>query len=81
MTNETLAVDAVVENAGGEAGAYNVTLAVNETVVAANRARSNRGNGRVEVTHAFARSRSNAFSSTATPSQNVVPALGRRQCD
>ncbi|GCF13940.1 hypothetical protein Harman_18750 [Haloarcula mannanilytica] len=34
-TNETLAIDTVVENAGGETGAYNVTLAVNGTVVAA----------------------------------------------
>jgi hypothetical protein len=35
VANETLAIDAVVENAGNEAGAYNVTLAVNGTVVGA----------------------------------------------
>lgn len=34
VTGETLVVDAVVENAGGAAGAYNATLAVNGTAVA-----------------------------------------------
>ncbi|MDQ2073619.1 peptidase [Haloarcula sp. NS06] len=54
-TNETLAVDAVVENAGGEAGAYNVTLAVNETVVAAKRGQIEPGvRTEVEVSHTFA---------------------------
>jgi hypothetical protein len=54
-TNETLAVDAVVENAGGDAGAYNVTLAVNETVVAAKRGQIEPGvRAEVEVTHTFA---------------------------
>ncbi|WP_336329405.1 MULTISPECIES: peptidase [unclassified Haloarcula] len=54
-TNETLAVDAVVENAGGEAGAYNVTLAVNETVVAAKQGQIEPGERtEVEVTHTFA---------------------------
>ncbi|EMA15150.1 CARDB domain-containing protein [Haloarcula marismortui] len=55
VTNETLAVDAVVENAGGEAGAYNVTLAVNETVVAAKQGQIEPGERtEVEVTHTFA---------------------------
>ena len=54
-TNETLAVDAVVENAGGEAGTYNVTLAVNETVVAAKQGQIEPGvRAEVEVTHTFA---------------------------
>ncbi|RLM39914.1 peptidase [Haloarcula sp. Atlit-120R] len=54
-TNETLAVDAVVENAGGEAGAYNVSLAVNETVVDAKQGQIEPGvRTEVEVTHTFA---------------------------
>jgi alpha-D-ribose 1-methylphosphonate 5-phosphate C-P lyase len=54
-TNERLAVDAVVENAGGEAGAYNVALAVNETVVATKQGRIEPGvRSEVEVTHTFA---------------------------
>ncbi|MDT3433768.1 peptidase [Haloarcula sp. 1CSR25-25] len=54
VTNETLAIDAVVENAGGETGAYNVTLAVNGTVVAAKQGRLEAGAGtEVEVTHTF----------------------------
>ncbi|MCJ0620163.1 peptidase [Haloarcula hispanica] len=54
-TNETLTVDAVVENAGGDAGAYNVTLAVNETVVAAKQGQIEPGERtEVEVTHTFA---------------------------
>jgi len=54
-TNETLAVDAVVENAGGETGAYNVTLAVNKTVVAAKQGQIEPGaRTDVEVTHTFA---------------------------
>ncbi|WP_424001292.1 peptidase [Haloarcula salina] len=35
VTGETLVVDVVVENAGGAAGAYNASLAVNGTAVAA----------------------------------------------
>ncbi|MEF8828712.1 MAG: CARDB domain-containing protein, partial [Haloarcula sp.] len=54
-TNETLAVDAVVENAGGETGAYNVTLAVNETVVAAQQGQLEPGaRTTVEMRHTFA---------------------------
>jgi len=54
-TNETLAVDAVVENAGGEAGTYNVSLAVNETVVDAKQGRIEPGvRTEVAVTHTFA---------------------------
>jgi hypothetical protein len=54
VTNETLAVDAVVENAGGETGAYNVTLAVNGTVVAAKQGQIDAGDRtEVEVTHTF----------------------------
>ncbi|KAA9399627.1 peptidase [Haloarcula sp. CBA1130] len=54
-TNETLAVDAVVENAGGEAGTYNLTLAVNETVVAAKQGQIEPGvRTEVEITHTFA---------------------------
>jgi len=53
-TNETLAVDAIVENAGGETGAYNVTLAVNETVVAVKQGQIEPGaRTDVEVTHTF----------------------------
>ncbi|MFY4811558.1 peptidase [Haloarcula sp. AONF1] len=55
VTNETLAVDTVVENAGGEAGAYNVTLGVNETVVAAKQGQIEPGvRTEVELTHTFA---------------------------
>ncbi|GGM39324.1 CARDB domain-containing protein [Haloarcula argentinensis] len=54
-TNETLTVDAVVENAGGEAGAYNVSLAVNETVVATKQGRIEPGERTdVAMTHTFA---------------------------
>ncbi|MFU1780901.1 CARDB domain-containing protein [Haloarcula japonica] len=53
-TNETLAVDAVVENAGGEAGAYNVSLAVNETVVATKQGQIEPGERTdVAMTHTF----------------------------
>jgi PGF-CTERM protein len=54
VTNETLAVDAVAENAGGETGAYNVTLAVNGSVVAAKQGQIEPGaRTEVEVTHTF----------------------------
>ncbi|EMA09236.1 hypothetical protein SAMN05443574_102245 [Haloarcula vallismortis] len=52
--NETLAVNAVVENAGGEAGMYNLTLAVNETVVATKQGQIEPGvRTEVELTHTF----------------------------
>jgi len=53
-TNETLAVAAVVENAGSEAGTYNVTLAVNETVVGTKQGQIEAGaQTEVELTHTF----------------------------
>jgi len=39
VTDETLVVDVVVENAGGAAGTYNATLAVNGTAVTASQGR------------------------------------------
>ncbi|MFB6222461.1 MAG: CARDB domain-containing protein [Haloarcula sp.] len=54
VSNETLTVDAVVENAGGAAGEYNATLAVNGTVVTTQQGQlAARSRTTVELSHTF----------------------------